>query len=458
MKPNIILITIDALRADHLGYMGYNKNITPNIDKLSKESVVFTNAYSTGPVTPHSFPGILTSTYPFDYNGPAKIDRGRILISEVLKSNGYITAAFHSNPYLSDFLGFNKGWDYFEDISPSDFFSFNSKKNKTNKINLFLKLLFKKFTLNFSPYLFFITKYLRYRITKNENIIPSSKVKASFLNLIAKEFINSLNGKNKSFFLWIHYMDVHDPYLSLNTYLYNAIPNFWEYTFDQIRGLKDFYKKKPFYKFIKNHLEKCIELYDEGIGYLDSQIGDLLKFLKDKQIYNKSIIILTADHGDEFFEHEGFSHLPKLYNELLHVPLLIKLVNNKPLKINKTISLIDLSPTICSLIEISIPKFFKGRNLFENQNLPIFYQTISDSIPESNFLIFNLKSLSQCKLACQFQGWKYIIDYGTEKEELYNLISDPKETKNLLFKEINTVKAMKNLIEEFIKNNPPFLE
>jgi arylsulfatase A-like enzyme len=108
-KPNIILITVDSLRADHLGYMGYGKGISPNIDKLAGESVVFNNAFAVGPVTPHSFPSILTSTYPLDYQGPRKIERPRKLISEVLKEKGFITAAFHSNAYLSNFFGYNRG-------------------------------------------------------------------------------------------------------------------------------------------------------------------------------------------------------------------------------------------------------------------------------------------------------------------------------------------------------------
>ncbi len=152
-KPNIILITVDCLRADRLGFMGYQKNISRNIDGLAKESVVFTQAFATGSSTPYSFPSILTSTYALDYQGP-KIEKPRVLISESFKNAGYITAAFHANPFLSDFFGYNQGWDYFEDVTLPF-----GKLEKKNILRDFLRELFKRALLFLSPSFFFKIKY-----------------------------------------------------------------------------------------------------------------------------------------------------------------------------------------------------------------------------------------------------------------------------------------------------------
>jgi membrane-anchored protein YejM (alkaline phosphatase superfamily) len=150
-KPNVILITVDALRADKLGFMGCKKNITPNFDKFAEESVKFSNAFTTGSHTPYSFPAILTSTYPLDYQGPLKIERPRVMVSEVFKQQGFQTASFYSGPYLSDFFGYNKGWDFFKEITyplpkgvgykDTGFISFLRK---------FFINLFSKITLNFA--------------------------------------------------------------------------------------------------------------------------------------------------------------------------------------------------------------------------------------------------------------------------------------------------------------------
>ena len=100
---NILLITIDALRADHVGYYGYKRKTSPAIDKLAKQSIVFKNAFSNGPFTPAAFPSILASVYPLQYGNYTPLPKQATLVSEVLKKAKYKTAGFHSNPYLSKF-------------------------------------------------------------------------------------------------------------------------------------------------------------------------------------------------------------------------------------------------------------------------------------------------------------------------------------------------------------------
>lgn len=438
-KPNIILITLDALRADHLSFMGYKKNTTPCIDEFSKDCLVFKKAFSAGPTTPYSFPSILTSTYPLDFGGPKKIEKPRVLISEVFKKNGFLTAAFHSSPYLSEYFGYNKGWDYFEDIT------FPSGKAKISKIEKFIR---KAVVLVF-PELFFQIVYLMYRIKKPKN----RKVRASVLNQALKDFLLSAKNSEKPFFLWAHYMDTHTPplcYSENRTCSYGELIGdcagsaVWSY--GNKGALKNFLQKK-----FKKYLEESIDSYDNAIKYLDSQIGEIVEFLKKENIYENSVICITSDHGDEFLEHGGIAHNIQLYNEVLFVPLLLKTLDKSRQEITKKVSLIDLSPTLCELSGIEKPKEFKGKSLLSDKNEFVFHQSAFSK--KENHL--DLRKLEECKMACQTENYKYIIDYATKKEELYDLKSDPKEQNDISKKDLEVLLKMQNKIKEFQKENPP---
>lgn len=455
-KPNIILITIDALRAKNLGFMGCQENTSPNIDEMAEQSAVFTNAFSVGPNSPHSFPAILTSTYPFDYQGLCKIEKPRVLLSEVLKENGYITAGFHSTPYLSDFFGYNKGWDFFEYISTPSSPGMLPGKGKLTLFKLhlkdYLKRLFKKFAVNFCPEFLYKTMYSRYVPRFMEEKEP--QVKASFINKIIKDFVFSVKDDEKPFFFWVHYMDVHSPYFPRNRNE-NKPLSFAEFVSAWLPGYLEYADKKPFKKFIEPYFKLMIDFYNQGIRYLDGEIADLFNFLKQENIFQNSIICITADHGEEFLEHgEGF-HNSKLYNELLHIPLLIKTPNGKSQKIEKKVSLIDLPSTLCELAGIDSPSSFKGTNLFDNNKEVIFHQTGMGDKGKTNGWI-EIEKLGECKFGCQSNNWKYIIDYRLDREELYNLLKDTNEQNNLCGTETEILLKMRQKIEEFKKENQPF--
>ncbi|HEC93049.1 MAG TPA: hypothetical protein ENI51_08685 [Candidatus Atribacteria bacterium] len=119
MMTNVVLITVDCLRADHMSCYGYHRNTTPYMNSLAEKSLFFKNAFANGPNTRHSVPSFLTSTYPLLFLQEAqggKIHPGRKTIAEILKNNGYTTAAIHSNPYISAFYGYNRGFDFFNDF------------------------------------------------------------------------------------------------------------------------------------------------------------------------------------------------------------------------------------------------------------------------------------------------------------------------------------------------------
>jgi arylsulfatase A-like enzyme len=454
MRPNVILITIDDLRADHLGFMGYHKNISPNIDKLAKESVVFTNAFSVGPMTPHSLPSILTSTYPLDYQGPKKIERPRVLVSEVLKKQGYTTAVFSANPYL--YLGYDKGWDFMEDVKDSHLlFDLSLKKDAGLKLKIkyFLEGL-AKLVANFRPELIFKIRYFLYKLGIWQ---PEKKAKAGSMNKIIKEFVSAVKEEEKPFFCWIHYMDVHYPFLPYDAYFQDRTFSYSELvgrSFSTFLSRRYFFKK-PILNFGKKHLKTAINLYDDGIKYVDQQLGDLLGFLEKEDVYRDTVIFLTSDHGEEFLEHGGAAHEAKLYNELLHVPLLVRIPRKQKQRINNKVSLIDLAPTICSLAGAEKESSFKGEDLFQSKREIIFHQTGENLGKIGGESLLDIEEIGHCKAACQSERWKYILDHGSGREELYDLLGDPDEKNNLSKTENKILSQMREKIEEFEKTNPP---
>jgi len=453
-RPNIILITVDALRADYLGFLGYQKEISPNLDKFAKECATFTSAFTTGSHTPYSFPAILTSTYPLDYQGPFRLERPRMMISEVLKEEGFQTAAFQSGPYLSSYFGYNQGWDVFEEIAyPLPEGVGEKREGVIFSLRRFLINLFAKLTLNSFPHLFFWALYLSYRITKKR----TSKITASFMNQIVKDFIHSIQEKKEPIFMWIHYMDVHGPFLPYDWYFQERTLSYQEFMSKELPGfILDYYPSSNiiFKKFSNKYLKNSIDLYEQGIKYVDEKIGELLEFLKKENIYQNSIICLTADHGTEFLEHNGAEHnMGKLYNELLHVPLLIKIPGKQNQIIDKKISLIDLAPTLCDLAGVKTSPFFKGKNLFSQKNGLIFHQ--AGQAKREDVWNIEIEKLSQCKVACQSDTWKYILDYGTRAEEIYNLSRDQKEQNNLSKVKPEILSQMRKKIKEFEEKNPP---
>ena len=456
-KPNIILLTVDSLRADHLGFLGYQKAVSPNIDKLAQESAVFKEAYAVGPHSPYSFPAIFTSTYPLDYKGPMDVGSSRVFLSEVLKNNGYLTATFHATVRLSSFFGYDKGWDFFYDLEDPSEIGFK-KKGASGKIKKKIKTVLRSYLYRFGliwvnifPSTFFLSRYLIYRLTKK---IKNPNVDAFTLNKAAKEFISSHNkNKNQPIFLHIHYMDVHGPFFPLDYYLKKRILSRSEFIGKSIAAFSLNDSSFLLKRYIKDHLKKTLELYDDGIKYLDSQISDFFDFLKKENIWDNAIIIFTADHGEELWDHGEPAHGRNLYNELLHIPLIIKIPGKGAEIISHKVSLRGLAPTICDLVGVGGDPAFKGKNLSKVSRKIFFHQTAYNETKKV-FKDIDIDNESQCFLACQTNKYKYIFRGDSGKEELYDLEIDPKEKNNIADREKAILLEMRKAIYRFKEKNP----
>jgi arylsulfatase A-like enzyme len=382
-RPNIVLIVIDCLRADHLGCYGYGRNTSPAIDALAGAGTVFSRAYAQAPWTKPSVASLFTSLYPHVHNiispGSTMPD-ALVTTAEALKSSGYHTAFFNGG-------------------------------------NLFVK---KDFNVDqgFTRYL-----YRPYAERAGEAITHD------FLRYIQ-------NTNNTPFFAYIHYMDAHTPYkanMFTNTFLGKKPLRTHSDRGSVLKKIRLMTKKG---RLSPEEKQQIVDLYDGQIRYIDENIKNILLQLKNSSLLDNTILIITADHGEEFWDHHNFEHGHTLYNELLHIPLIIagRAVSSKA--VSAPVQLIDIHPTILALAgtePCGAP--MQGRNLLAPPG---------GAARPANRAVFATATLYGTEKMCVIKnGHKYIhntersrhkwklIGYASpDTAECYNLDTDPSESVN----------------------------
>jgi len=435
MKKNVILITIDCLRTDHLNCYGYNRETTSFINSIAKRGTLFRNAFANGPFTSAAFPAILSSTYPLQ-NGRHITLKDRIPVSELLQEKGIKTAAIHSNPYLSSYFGYNRGFDYFEDFIDYS----QSTKREIKKIYGWKYIIFK--ILDKLPLLKKFLISVKNLLFSQTSLKASKKNKLATLpyapaETISKYAINWLNGNYKeSFFLWLHYMDLHEPYLLGNINI------------EQIysKGLP----RSQILEMKKENIKDIMNLYDDKLRYIDASLERLYDFLLKKKILGNTIIILTSDHGDQFYEHGSLGHRVSYFEEIIHIPLLIYGENFKEKQVDKLVCQLEIAPTILSFYSIEPPSNYKGFNLFsELKRSFIISETSYDKRGSyiENHKMYPPKFVSFCY---RTKEWKYIF-YSNKPEELYNFKKDPRERNNVINKHPEIIDKAKKILKEHME-------
>jgi arylsulfatase A-like enzyme/Flp pilus assembly protein TadD len=350
--PNVVIITIDTLRADHLGCYGYKDIKTPNIDGLAADGVRFERAYTPVPITLPSHTVIFTGTYPMasgmhDFSGN-RLNQAQPTLASVLKERGYTTGAVVASAVLDSRFGLNRGFDFYY-----DHFDFS----RLQESNL------------------------------DEMERPA--------NLVGDEVLSWLNqNRAKRFFLWMHLYDPHYPYRPPSPY-------------------SEQYASHP---------------YDGEIAFADAQVGRLLRFLKEKGLYQNTLIVLSGDHGEGLGEHGEKTHGFFIYNSTLHVPLIFKLPVGQTAKartVAAPVSLVDLMPSVLEVAKAAIPSDVQGKSLLPllagkipETSAPLYSETF---LPRLHFNWSELRGLQV--------GNYHLIE--APKPELYDLSKDPKELDNL---------------------------
>lgn len=360
--PDVIFICADALRADALGYSGYGRDTSPFIDRIAGDAVVFRNATSQSSWTKTSVATYLTSDYTMLGTVATKADKlpaRAVTLAEVLRNAGYFTGAFVANPWLKRVFGFDQGFDVFREES-----------------------------------------------------VESARIEVE--DVVA--FIAA--HRDRPFFLYLHFMDVHNPYQAPKPY-YEMFADAAG-TFRYRNGLMD--------DLSPADLEYTRARYDGEIRYLDDKVRDLVGYLERTKRLENTIIVFTSDHGDEFYEHGGLGHGTTLYAELMRVPLFVAhhgLLEPARSEINTPVRSIDIFPTLLDILDVPPPEALDGTSL-----LPVIES--GDSVISTPFLASVLSVDTGENLASLVSdGFRYIHNFQQDDGELYDLSVDPGNRQNL---------------------------
>lgn len=405
--PNIILVSVDALRADYLTY--YNPNAkakTPALNDFAEDAVLFKNAFSQASWTKPSFGTIFTGLYPEQHTATTKtaaLPPSIETLAELLNAAGYYTKGFPNNPNVSPIFGFDQGFVEYTYLEPSLYFGAESSSAK-----LALYEVLRRARQTFGQ-----------KVAKFPGLGSLNRIKVTDFyqpaEVVTNTAIDWLNGgrpKDARFYLYLHYMDTHDPFID---------PESPEGGYARVRM-----EHPDPDKFT----EPMKESYIREIEHLDTHVGRLFDALKEKGVYDEALIVFVSDHGEEFYDHEGWWHGQTLYDELTKVPLMIKLPHNGQAgTFNENLARhIDLAPTILYLAGLQKPLVMPGQTLWD-PTLGFTNSTIAFSYAENDFEGNILRSVRTTELK--------IIHANEDNKrslapvELYDMTKDPLERQNV---------------------------
>lgn len=310
-KPNILFLMLDTLRADHLSGYGYERNTSPVLDTFANENLKAAFAMTAAPWTPASVASMLTGLYPSSHQmmppnnrdlalqGSARLSKDLDTLPEKLKRIGYSTAGVSPNPWINKPFGYAQGFDQFHFIDRE----------------------------------------------------PANKITES-----GREIIEAWEKEKNTapFFLYLHFLDPHDPYTPPGDYA------------DKFTGKLT---KSPF--TYDDEMQRQINLYDAEISFLDNELGKFFEYLKQKKLYEDLFIVIVSDHGEQFMEHGDKRHGFKLFNEEVHIPLILKTGRkaDQGRVITETVSTVDILPTLLERLGIPKPAELPGVSLFDQDAL-----------------------------------------------------------------------------------------
>jgi len=395
---NVILISLDTLRADHLKCYGYGRETSSHMDILAEDGVLFKHAYSSTSWTLPSHMSMLTGldnrNHRVDKTNP-HLDLSIVTLADLLRKNGYFTHAITGGALVSHRFGFSKGFDSYREFK-------RSQHHPRSAETLF--------------------RHSSQWLKKN---------------------------KDKPFFLFLHTYQTHDPYTCpspFNSAFFSSDHMPWEEgDMEKILFGEKRKDQVPYRNLSVKEQENIVALYDGEIYYTDEVlIGPLIENLKELGLYQNTMIILISDHGEEFFEHGAWFHGHSLYNELIQIPLIIKFPHSeyRGRSIDQTVRIVDIIPTILEQLELDhSPNGMDGVSLIPHlrDGSPFEQMVVADlDSPESTLRL-------PVKVTLIHKQYKLVLnqDFGRSPEtylpvpppvalvELYDIKNDPLENENI---------------------------
>jgi len=429
-RINALLITVDALRADRVGAAGTSPSLTPCIDALATEGLVFTRAYASGVPTYYSFPGIMASRHAIGAGATRmQIEPGDVTLAEHFRANGYRTAAFVStNPYISRVARYDRGFDYFVDYlalgaaagrneaAPRDDEP-SPRLGATLPLAVRDRLRPLRDLADAVRELYFSGEYRPY--------VPATRLVNEALAWIAGQ------PKGEPHFVWMHLMDAHAPYFPQR----GAASAVLRRSCSRLRQkrLNDTWNTNWHHPSVEEQRAKrairdeIVGLYDACVRGADAEIGRLARTLKERNAWSHVAWAVTSDHGEEFLDHGDVFHAPsKLTEELVRVPLVMGGPGSSPQSISKPVSLIGLAPTLAQLAGLSPAEAWNGASLVDGGPSP---SVLIESVDDIAANPFRLESPERRRLIAVVSGsWKLVWHQLTGNWSLYDLERDPTES------------------------------
>jgi len=359
--PNVIVIVVDALRADRLGCYGHDRDVSPNIDALASEGILFTRTYAQSPWTKPSVPTLFTSLYPMQhrvYEGEAHGQAGRlesdvlseehITIAETFRGAGYQTVAFVHNAHLEAAHGFAQGFDRYE-----------------------------------------------------QSQLDAAAINQRFIEFLERE-------PDRPFFAYLHYLDAHWPFQPDPRFRARFADPMTRSIFDRDswKGLRDRINDGTI-RLSQQDRSRLDDLHDAGIAQIDQALGELLTVLREGGVLDDTVVLLTSDHGEELMDHGRVGHGGTLYREVIEIPLIIRLPGGaRKGEVAEAARLIDVFPTLAGLAGIEVPPGLEGRNLFAE-------------VSTDPLIVAETRHKSTYRVSLQEGNWKYIRTYKARRTETH---------------------------------------
>jgi len=409
-RPNVVVVSLDTLRADALTRFGSTRGASPNLDAFLEETCVFTSAYVPQAHTLPSHASLFTSLHPFSHGVEGRLAGGHVLaesiptLASVLAAEGYATAAFVNAGFLHRRFRLDRGFDVYDHVSD---------------------------------------------IAAGEHAGEHGR-DAAGTNRAAFAWLDEQAAR--PFFLFVHYMDVHSdwnqPYEAPEEFEAALCGSARERFGDGTQTGSQFLNEanEQGLALEPEVLDELRCLYDAGVSYADEQFAAFMAGLRERGLYEDALIVVLSDHGEEFQEHKRLLHT-QVYEENVHVPLAIKLPASEgrgPSEVEAAVGIVDVMPTVLELVDVPFPPNLQGRSLAG---------VLRGGPPPPERAQFFVSEHTG-RLAILDGSWKLVYSPGNGTSELYDLARDPHELDDVAGQHPQRVARLVRELETWINALP----
>ncbi len=432
-QANVLLIVIDTLRADHLGSYGYARATSPNIDRLAAEGTLYEHAVSGSSWTLPSHASLFTGLPVRDHGTSGNhqtLEPGFDTLAERFQRAGFQTAGFSNNVWTNDSSGLKQGFDTFAEM-------WHEHQSRGTNISL------------------------------DDPAIDMGAAKTN------ERILSWLDGRkgNRPFFIFVNYFEPHMPYRPPRPFDAAFLPA--DAAAAEVKRLRSFYSPRDYGYILNvpgmraegNALEILTGLYDGEIAYDDAMIGQLVEALRARKLLDDTVLVVTSDHGEHLGEHHLLEHKFSLYEPLLHVPLVIRAPGRvaEHVRVATPVQSYDLFGTVLALAGVGagkarvLPGSARGApagpppgNTFSELEFPANFLEVM----HREYSGWDTKRFERSLTAVR--GPRYKLISGSDGSiELYDVVADPAESREIAASEPGVVAELKAAIEAFLRQGPP---